>query len=79
VTDDSHEEVVKLDKSPEKCLNAEEQKAKDEKKSLQKKTLKGYKMQCNLVEDTLIQLIDIYVSQGNSIVIEGVHILSKTY
>lgn len=39
----------------------------------------GFKLQCGLVEGTLLEIIFSYISKGTSVVIEGVHILSKTY
>lgn len=55
VKDEDHEKEVKLISdgvNPE--INDEEVKARNEKNKEKKNVLKGYKMQCEIVEDTLI-------------------------
>ena len=65
VKEEDHEKEVKLLSDNEiDEANEEEAKQKNEKNKEKKNVLKGYKLQCDLVEDTLFKIIDTYVSKG---------------
>lgn len=65
VKEEDHEKEVKLlSDNDNDETNEAETKQKNEKNKEKKNVLKGYKMQCDLVEDTLFKIIDTYVSKG---------------
>ena len=71
------EEEEKELRSDEPMTEAEEQAREDD--IAKKRVLRGYKQQCKLVKDPLRRLLKVFISRGESVIVEGVHVQSNVF